>query len=242
MELQSSKKIPLYIIILVIIFILIFVVILASLGSNEKTTVKAAYYKKEAKESLQTKSIYDNSINVSSYAHSKVSDSFIVDIPNTLHINESYIFGGPMQYSTVSVYKKSEDAKESLISTQVFTGNHGFVISSNLNIVNSSYYQIGKKINLENLRYHFIPIKEELENTEFLRIVVNNIGYEDFKVYKCTFNYDLSYKRIEKFKNSINLFGLSEYDIEKVCQEKIKTINIHKTSFRKRMEKNYHFV
>ena len=225
MSSQSSKKIPLYIIIIVIIFILVFVVILASLGSNEKTIVKAPYYKKELK---NKKSMYDNSIVVSSYGHSKVSDSFVIEIPGNINNHESYIFGGPMQYSTVSVYKKTSDSEESLLSSHVFNGNQGFVICSNLNIVNSSYYQIGKKINLENTRYNFIPITQDLvqsDDTSTFKIIVNNIGYEDFKVYKCMFNYDLSHNPINKNKQALSNFGLSEYDIEKLCQEKLKLLD-----------------
>jgi hypothetical protein len=215
MNSQYFQKIPLYIIIIVIIFILVFVVILASIGSNEKTVEKKAYYKKETK----VISAKDNSsFSISAYPYSKSSDSFIIDIENP-NSNESYIFGGPMQYSTVSIYRKNE-----LIYTKVFSGNKGFVVCSNLNLVNPSYYQIGKKLDLENLRYNFIPYLYDNENSA-LKVVVNNIGYEDFKVYKCIFKYDIPYKQVEKFPKSLSKLGLSEYDIEQKCKNIIFSDN-----------------
>jgi hypothetical protein len=221
---ETFQKIPLYIIIAVIIFILIFVVVLASIGSNEKTTEKKAYYKKEKSSNKKEKFIGDNpskGIALSSYPYSKISDSFVIDIEST-NPNESYIFGGPMQYSTVSVYKKNNEDYD-LIYTKVFSGNQGFVVCSNLNLVNPSYYQIGKKINLESLRYNFIPSYINDENLN-LKIVVNNIGYGDFKVYNCNFNYDIPYKNIEKFPKNLSKLGLSEYDIEQECKKVIKNL------------------
>lgn len=231
---QTFGKIPLYIIIAVIIFILIFVVILASIGSNEKTMEKKPYYKKETKLNKKDISLDKSSkkdlnnfgakgIVISSYAHSKVSDSFVIDIDN-VNPNESYIFGGPMQYSSVSVYVKDQNIQDlyTLLNTKVYSGNKGFAICSNINLVNPSYYQIGKKIDLENLRYNFIPFIDYSS----IRIVVNNIGYEDFKVYKCTFNYDIPHKKIDKIPKSLSTFGLSEYDIEQACKNIIKTQNM----------------
>jgi len=232
MNLNTNSKIPLYIIIAVIIFILIFVVILASIGSNEKKEVKVPYYKETKSKNILSKNSFEennNKVLISSYVHSKVSDSFIVDI-KTLNENESYIFGGPMQSSSVSVYKKNmlNDEYE-LTYTKVYYGNQGFVISSNLNIVNPSFYQIGKKINLESIRYNFIPASPNDE----IRIAVNNIGYEDFKVYKCNFNDNILYKPIEKFPKSLSNFGLSEYDIEKQCKDKCKDLGLDLENIKK---------
>jgi hypothetical protein len=112
-----------------------------------------------------------------------------------------------------------------LLYTKVFSGNQGLVLSPNLSLVNPSFYQIGKKINLESMKYTFIPIDQEDE----IIVSVNNIGYEDFKVFKCVFG-DLestvSYTPVhtEKAFKKLQPFGLSEYDIEKVCLEKIKEI------------------
>jgi hypothetical protein len=39
------------------------------------------------------------------------------------------------------------------------------------------------------------------------------------------FNYDLSDKPITKSKQTLINFGLSEYDIEKLCQEKLKMLD-----------------
>jgi hypothetical protein len=232
---SSNQRISLFIIIAVIIFILVFVVILASIGSNEKVVAKAAVYTK------QTKTVKSKQLEITSYPHNRISDSFVFTIQSGTSVNESYIFGGPMQNSSVSVYRRILDSsgksfpsgildssgieESKILYTKVFSGNHGIVISPNLSLVNPSFYQIGKKINLESIKHTFIPINQEDE----IIVCVNNIGYEDFKVFKCVFG-DLestvSYTPVQTEKAFKNLqpFGLSEYDIEKVCLEKIKEI------------------
>jgi hypothetical protein len=229
----SSNRISIFIIIAVIIFILVFVIILASIGSNEKTVTKAAVYKK------QTKEIKSKQFEITSYPHTRISDSFVFTIHTGASINESYIFGGPMQNSSVSVYKRiveytdtESSSSDILVYTKVFTGNKGIVLSSNLSLANPSFYQIGKKINLESMKYTFIPINQEEE----IIVSVNNIGYEDFKVFKCTFS-EVSYTPVHAtklFKNA-QLFGLSEYDIEKVCTTKIKELNLDSLDISKRV-------
>jgi hypothetical protein len=215
----SRNKVSIFIIIAVIIFILVFVVILASIGSNEKTATKAPVYKK------QTKEIKSKQLEITSYPHSRISDSFVFTIHTGTSTNESYIFGGPMQNSTISVYKRVAESSESdiLVYTNVFSGNKGIVLSSNLSLVNPSFYQIGKKINLESMKYTFIPINQEEE----IIVSINNIGYEDFKVFKCIFS-EVSYTPVQKTKliKNTQLFGLSEYDIEKVCISKINELNL----------------
>jgi hypothetical protein len=222
---NSKSPVSIFIIIAVIIFILVFVVILASIGSNEKVVAKAPVYTK------QSKSIKSKQLEIIAYPHERFSDSFVFTIDSYDVTNESYILGGPMQNSTVSVYRRnsslnSEIPEETLLYTKVFSGNHGIVLSSNLSLANPSFYQIGKKIDLSSMKYTFIPIEQD---TTYL-VSVNNIGYEDFKVFKCVFGSleaNITYtptQSTKSFKN-VQFFGLSEYDIEKVCHEKIKTLH-----------------
>jgi hypothetical protein len=228
--LKMTTKIPIYVIILVIIFILVFVVILASIGSNPKSVEKAPYYKKkEIKESV-------NQILIESYPIKTESDSFVISI-DSIASNEAYIFGGPMQSSSVSVYKKIlDDSSESLIYSKVFSDNQGFAITTNSAIVNASYYQIGKKIPMENTKYNYIPLQEGDTN---IKIVVNNILYEDFEVYKCKFDYAIPIKYVSKSQSkALSIpFGLSEYDLEFKAQEMFKNSEL---STNKSLSKRVH--
>ena len=230
-----ATKIPIYVIILVIIFILVFVVILASIGSDNKSLEKAPYYKKKESKEIS------NQILIESYPIKNESDSFVIII-DSIAPNETYIFGGPMQSSSVSIYKKvqgesspSSEEEENLdkdsytlISSNVYSGNQGFAVTSNSAIVNACYYQIGKKIPMENTKYNYIPLQENDTN---IKIVVNNILYEDFEVYKCKFNYEIPIKYISKSLNTIKTkmlvtpFGLSEYDLEVNARNEAKLLN-----------------
>jgi hypothetical protein len=230
-----STKIPIYVIILVIIFILVFIVILASIGSNNKAVEKAPYYKKKEIKEIS------NQILIESYPIKNESDSFTITI-DSVDPNEAYIFGGPMQNSSVSVYKKvylessnqGEPSEEQnldqdsyvLLSSKLYSGNQGFAVTSNSAIVNASYYQIGKKISMENTKYNYISLQEGDTN---IKIIVNNILYEDFEVYKCKFGYEIPIKYISKTLNKaktlVTPFGLSEYDLEIKAKDEAKLLN-----------------
>jgi hypothetical protein len=232
-----ATKIPIYVIILVIIFILVFIVILASIGSNNKSVEKAPYYKKKIVKELT------NQILIESYPIKNESDSFVITI-DSIASNEAYIFGGPMQNSSVSVYKKvlnepssedeenliqeslNKDSLESyvLLSSNVYSEHQGFAVTSNSAIVNGCYYQIGKKIPMENTKYNYIPLQEGDTN---IKIVINNILYEDFEIYKCKFNYEIPIKNTSKAlgKTLVTPFGLSEYDLEVKAKDEAKLLN-----------------
>ncbi len=223
-----ATKIPIYVIILVIIFILVFVVILASIGSNTKSVEKVPYYKKKEIKEMA------NQILIESYPIKNESDSFVISI-DSIEPNEAYIFGGPMQSSSVSIYKKNlDDSEESLIYSKMFSDNQGFAITTNSAIVNASYYQIGKKIPMENTKYNYIPLQEGDTN---IKIVVNNILYEDFEVYKCKFDYTIPIKYVSKPKNNELIFGLSEYDLELKARELFKN---YEFSLDKTLSKRVH--
>lgn len=200
-----DKKVPFYVIVIVIILILIGIVVIASYTSKEDGSTKSKLYLSKKSADLNRKDIYVHPVK----PYHQI-DSFVFEI-DSLRPEESYILGGPMQDSTVSIY-----SNENLIYTKVFSGNHGFVITKNNQLVNASYFQIGKKFELENIKYHCIPI---LENEDNLKIAVNNLTNHELKIYKCEFNYSIFTNFFTSRKN-VESIGLSEYDLDKLIRSK----------------------
>jgi len=217
---SSNQKVPFVIILLVIFFVLVLVIILASYTSKSSTISKGVEGKKLSKElvsySTQKNIPLQKNIAVSPLQLNHQSDSFLMTF-DSLSPNESIIFGGNMQYSSVSVYKN-----DVLSYSKVFSGNQGFVVSSNLHNVNGSYFQIGKRIQIENIQYNCIKIYPEDEKIE---IAVNNVSHSDFKAYKCEFQYLIREEPFIKSKSIFkSLFGISEYDLEKASQSNLKEL------------------
>jgi hypothetical protein len=212
-----AGKIPIYIIIIVIILILIFVVVIASYEDNsDKVKNKRLEIKKVENNPWGINSNTKNT-TVQKINTSKELDASIFEFDsNTLNYKESFIFGGHMQYSSVSIYKN-----EVLVYNKVFSGNCGLVISNNLQNVNASFFQIGKRINLENTKYEYIPITFNDEN---VKVAINNVDSVEFKVFKCIFDYDIIPGKsldlsLKSTKDSNNLFSISEYDLVKQISE-----------------------
>jgi hypothetical protein len=226
-----NDKVPIPIIIAVVIFILIFVVIIASYGSKEVTTKTIPYHKTQKS---ATKSIANQKLAQKITPH-KHLDSCYFDFID-LNESESYIFAAPMNYSTVSVYKD-----DILIYSKVFSGNNGFVLSNNIQNVNASFFQIGKKVNLENLKYQYIPILPE--NSQ-IKVVVSGVSTNDLYIYKCNFNENIInegnmlYVKSKSF-TQFNSIPISEYDLEKYINNTNR--ELPQRSFDKNHKHTWHF-
>lgn len=224
-----TKKVPLFIIFIVIIFILVLVVILSSLGSSEKAVEKVTPKIKTKAE----KKITFSDINLTPVHVSKESDSLCFEFNDLCH-DISYIFGSEFDNSVVSIYRinkiNSENSENSenddssqnsqnlyeLFYTNVYSGNYGFVLSSNPYNVNASYFQLGTKLDLQNIKYKCIY----LDQATRYKVVVNNVINSVYKVYRFTINYDIRETNSPKNISPKSLsLGLSEYDLE----YKIKT-------------------
>jgi len=201
---DKSSKIPLFVIFLVIIFVIVVVIILSSYGSSEKTIEKPALKIKSKKE----KKITFNDINVSPVHVKKESDSLTFEFSDLTH-DITYIFGSEFDNSSISIYKEIDD-KYTLVSTNVYSGNHGFVLSSNPLNVNASYFQLGTKLDLENIKYNCIYLEQNYK----YKVITNNIISSIYKAYRFTINYKIK-KSDNIIKKSLqHSFGLSEYDLE----------------------------
>jgi hypothetical protein len=198
-----TKKVPLFVIFIVIIFILVIVILLSSLGSSEKSVEKVVPKIKLKKD----KKITFSNINITPVNTKKELDSLCFEFQDLTH-DISYIFGSEFDNSSVSIYKiLSED---SLFFTNVYSGNHGFVLSSNPLNVNASYFQLGTKLTLENIKYNCIYLEP---NTKY-KVVVNNVISSSYKVYRFTINYDIRKKSVNPSITKNLKLGLSEYDLE----------------------------
>jgi hypothetical protein len=216
-----SKKVPLFVIFIAIIFILIIVVILSSLGSSENPVEKTLPKLKVKKK----KKISFSNINITSVPITKESDSLCFEFNDLTH-DITYIFGSEFDNSSISIYKKnsfSQDSDFELVQTNVYSGNHGFVISSNPLNVNASYFQLGTRLDLENIKYNCIFLDSDLDSKNqnlnqeksVYKVVVNNVVNSLYKVYRFTINYPIQKSVITKSKNSNStVLGLSEYDLE----------------------------
>jgi hypothetical protein len=202
-----NDKVPIVIIILVIIFILIFIVVIASYGDSSSSLKMIPYTNNKNKPNPLDNKTITNLINTTreSDAH-----TFVV---NNLENNESIIFAATTNFSSVSLYKD-----DTLIYTKLFSGSNGFVISKNLQNVNASFFQIGKKFDLENLKYTYLPVIPE--NDSSLKVIISGVPNDTFRVYKCYFKYDVITEHNSTIKNLIDLpsFGISEYDIIKYIE------------------------
>ena len=215
---MNQKKVPLILIFAVIIFILILVVVLSSYSSKEIVPLKEERKILELKRSKPSKKVTFNDVNVTLLALNKESDCLCFEFDDVSK-NISYIFGSEFDNSSVSVYKifdsSSSNPESKILFTNVYSGNQGFVLSSNPLNVNASYFQIASKVNLENMKYNFI----NLEPGYTYKVCVNNCSQQNFKAYRFTINYKIQEKAFTlKPKNSRNnaslSFGLSEYDLE----------------------------
>jgi hypothetical protein len=214
-----NDKVPLVIIIAVVIFILIFVVVIASYTDSSNDTKTLPYNYKPVKSNPLASNIQIQ--NLSPY---RESDSLITEF-SSLNDNESIIFGGSLNYSNVSIYKN-----DNLIYTKLFSGNNGFVVSNNQQNINASFFQIGKKIELENIKYSYIPIDTIDPEKDKFRIVVSSVSSENFKIFKCSFNYNILIDKTQKnyIKTLNQPFGISEYDIEKYILKNSENSNMEK--------------
>jgi len=206
-----TKKVPLFVIFIVIIFILVIVIVLSSLGSSEKNVEKAMPKLKVKKE----KKIKFSDINITAVPITKESDSLCFEFTDLTH-DITYIFGSEFDNSSISIYKKnslSQDSDFELIQTNVYSGNQGFVISSNPLNVNASYFQLGTKLDLENIKYNCIYLDSNQDQSVY-KVVVNNVTNSLYKVYRFTINYPIQKSIINTTKNFNNKIGLSEYDLE----------------------------
>jgi hypothetical protein len=201
-----TKKVPLFVIFIVIIFILVFVVILSSLGSSEKTVEKVIPKLKTKPE----KKITFSDINLSSVSITKESDSLCFEFDDLCH-DITYIFGSQFDNSVISIYKESLSIEYELFYTNIYSGNYGFVLSSNPYNVNASYFQLGTKLDLQNIKYKCIYLEQ---NAKY-KVVVNNVVDSLYKVNRFTINYNIRKSQVPLLYNSKPLeFGLSEYDLE----------------------------
>ena len=199
-----NDKVPLVIIIAVVIFILIFIVVIASYeDSSESTKILPYSYKKQKSNPLASNT------QLKYIIPGRHLDALVTEFKDLTN-KESIIFGGNMRYSNVSIYKN-----DILVYTKLFSGSNGFVISTNQQNVNASFFQIGKKIDLENIKYTYIPI-DSLSDKDSLKIVVSSVSDDTFKIYRCFFDYDLVEDNVKIHNKSLNIpFGISEYDLEK---------------------------
>lgn len=212
-----TKKVPLFVIFIVIIFILVIVIILSSLGSSEKLVQKTLPKLKVKKQ----KKITFSNVNITAVPITKESDSLCFEFNDLTH-DITYIFGSEFDNSSISIYKKENfSQKYELIQTNVYSGNHGFVISSNPLNVNASYFQLGTKLDLENIKYNCIYLDSKVsgpgecpKDQSSYKVVVNNVINSLYKVYRFTINYPIQKSMITKTKNFNNRIGLSEYDLE----------------------------
>ena len=161
-----TKKVPLFVIFIVIIFILVIVIILSSLGSSEKPIEKAVPKIKVKKE----KKIKFSDTNITAVPLTKESDSLCFEFNDLTH-DITYIFGSEFDNSSISIYKHLSsdlnsdlESEYELIQTNVYSGNQGFVISSNTLNVNASYFQLGTKLDLENIKYNCIFLDSDLDS------------------------------------------------------------------------------
>jgi hypothetical protein len=205
-----TKKVPLFVIFIVIIFILVIVILLSSLGSSEKAIEKTSKKIKTKKD----KKITFSNINITPVHTKKELDSLCFEFQDLTH-DISYIFGSEFDNSTISIYKKenlSQDSlsEESLIFTNVYSGNHGFVLSSNPLNVNSSYFHLGTKLNLENIKYNCIYLEPNVK----YKVIVNNVINSLYKIYRFTINYDIRKIFVNPSISKNLKLGLSEYDLE----------------------------
>lgn len=223
-----NDKVPIVVIILVVIFILIFIVVIASYDDSSASLKMIPYTNNKVKpDPLDTRTI-SNLINT---ARESDAHTFII---NNLENNESIIFAATTNTSSISIYKD-----DFLVYTKLFSGNNGFVISKNLQNVNASFFQIGKKFDLENLKYTYLPIIPEKDSS--LKVIVSGVPSDTFKVYKCSFNYDIIAEQKILTKNFSNFsnFGISEYDLNKYIQfqqdpsEEYQKVLLQRTSDKK---------
>jgi hypothetical protein len=210
-----TKKVPLFYIFIVIIFILVLVVILSSLGSSEKTIEKTSPNLKQKK----AKKIKFSDINITSVPITKESDSLCFEFNDLTH-DITYIFGSEFDNSSISIYKKNSFSQGSdsnsgfeLIQSNVYSGNQGFVISSNPLNVNSSYFHLGTKLDLENIKYNCIYLDSNQDQSVY-KVVVNNVVNSLYKVYRFTINYPIQKSLVQSKNFNPKVFGLSEYDLE----------------------------
>jgi hypothetical protein len=206
---NTTSKIPLFVIFLVIIFILVIVIILSSYGSSEKPIEKPVLKLKPKKE----KKIVFGDSTVSTIPTKKESDSLCFEFSDLTH-NISYLFGSEFDNSSISIYKEVND-EYIFLKSNVYSGNQGFVISSNPLNVNASYFQLGTKLDLENIRYNCIYLDE---NTKY-KIIVNNTISTIYKVYRFRINYSIQKSFPPLQKTFSNSFGLSEYDLEYIIRK-----------------------
>lgn len=216
---MNQNKVPLFIIFIVIIFILVLVILLSSIGSSNSEDTKTKVLSKPVKKNV--KKVAFNNVNIQSLVVTKESDCLCFTFDD-LNKDISYIFGSEMDNSTVSIYrissmnKNSESDSDSLLDSEIlytkdFSGNQGFVLSSNTLNVNASYFQLGTKLNLQNIKYNCIY----LETGYKYKVCVNNSPSQIFKVYRFTINYSIRESKPSILKNTKSLLGLSEYDLEK---------------------------
>jgi hypothetical protein len=205
-----TKKVPLFVIFIVIIFILVIIILLSSLGSSEKSVEKSIPKIKTKKD----KKITFSNVNITTVHAKKELDSLCFEFQDLTH-DITYIFGSEFDNSTISIYKKEildEEnlSQESLFFTNVYSGNHGFVLSSNPLNVNASYFQLGTKLKLENIKYNCIYLEPNVK----YKVVVNNVINSLYKIYRFTINYDIRKKSVNPSIIKNLKLGLSEYDLE----------------------------
>jgi hypothetical protein len=203
---MNQNKVPLFIIFIAILFILVLVILLSSIGSSNPEVTKGKVLHKSVKK------VKFNNVNIHALAVTKESDCLCFTFDD-LSKDISYIFGSEMDNSIVSVYRiVSEDSlQENLIFTKEYSGNQGFVLSSNPLNINASYFQLGTKLDLQTIKYNCIY----LESGYKYKVCVNNSPSQIFKVYRFTINYSIRESKASSLNFGKNLIGLSEYDLEK---------------------------